>query len=659
MFIIGITGGTGSGKTTALRALESLGVMALDADAIYHELLTDNTELKSEIEAQWGGVSTGGAIDRKKLGEIVFSDPDALLKLNSITHKYVGEEIQRRLARWEAQGGTVAAIDAIALIESGRAGKCDVVVGVSAPAGIRIKRIMDRDGITRKQAETRVAAQKPAEFYEENCDHMLEGICDTSAAFKQECRVFFSKLIKGEKNMPEKDELFYKKKDIHDTICEGEIKLADVFCDDYKKFLDAAKTERESVTEAIRIAESRGFAPLERGMELEPGAKIYRDIGGKALMLAVIGRKPLSDGANFAAAHVDAPRLDLKQVPLYEDGELAFFKTHYYGGVKKYQWTAQPLSIHGVVIKKDGEAVEIVIGEDEADPVFMITDLLPHLGKDQAKKTLGEAFTGEDMNILVGSKPMGDDKEKDRVKLTVMTFLNEKYGITEEDLMSAELSAVPLMRARDVGFDRSMIGAYAHDDRSSAFAALKAILEVESPPMTAVSILIDKEEIGSEGLTGMQSAAFEDFMEELCDASGVKLRDCFKASFCLSVDVCNAFDPNFADVSEKQNNAKLGCGVGILKYTGVRGKGGASDAPAEVVAMVRGLFAEKGVAWQMAELGKVDQGGGGTVAKYMANRNIPTIDAGVPVLSMHAPYEIVSKLDCYMTYKGILAVFER
>jgi len=458
--------------------------------------------------------------------------------------------------------------------------------------------------------------------------------------------------------MSDKDVLFYKRKATYSTIGEQEMSRAEEYCDEYKKFLDAAKTERESVSEAIKLASNRGFVPFERGMELKTGAKVFRSIGGKAIILAVIGKKPLSDGVSIAAAHIDAPRLDLKQVPLYEEEDLAFFKTHYYGGVKKYQWVAQPLAIHGVVIKKDGVTVDIAVGEDEKDPVFMITDLLPHLGKDQDKKTLGEAFTGENLNILVGSKPTGDE-EKDRVKLTVMKILNEKYGITEEDFMSAELSAVPLMRARDVGFDRSMIGAYAHDDRSAAFAALKAVTEINEPPMTAVSILIDKEEIGSEGITGMQSGMFEDFMEELCEASGVRLRDCFKASFCLSVDVCNAFDPNFPDVSEKQNNAKLGYGVGVLKYTGARGKGGASDASAEVVALLRSLFAEKGVAWQMSTLGKVDQGGGGTVAKYMANRNIPTIDAGVPVLSMHAPYEIVSKLDCYMTYKGILALFER
>ena len=459
--------------------------------------------------------------------------------------------------------------------------------------------------------------------------------------------------------MPDKDELLYTKKTIYDTIGEEELARAEEYCVEYKHYLDSAKTERESVVEAVRLASSRGFVPLTRGMELKPGSKVYSDIGGKALILAVIGKKPLCEGVNIAAAHVDAPRLDLKQLPLYEDGDLALFKTHYYGGIKKYQWVAQPLALHGVVIRKDGSAVDIVIGEDETDPVFMITDLLPHLGKDQRTKTLGEAFTGENLNILIASKPAGGKDDKDRVKLTVMTILNEKYGITEEDFISAEIEAVPVMNARDVGLDRSMIGAYAHDDRSCTYASLKAIMDIEEPSMTAVCALVDREEIGSEGVTGMQSAAFEDFMEELCDAFGVKLRDCFKASFCLSGDVCNAFDPNFPDVSEKQNSARLGCGLGVLKYTGAGGKAGSSDASAEVIAMLRGLFEENGVAWQMATLGKVDQGGGGTVAKYMANRNIATIDAGVPVLSMHAPYEIVSKLDCYMTYKASLAIFGR
>ena len=457
--------------------------------------------------------------------------------------------------------------------------------------------------------------------------------------------------------MPDRDELFYKKKNAYDVIDAKEISRADAYCEDYKSFLDKSKTERESVVEATKRAEGSGFVPYKRGMKLKAGTKIYTQIGAAAMILAVIGKKPLSDGVNIAAAHIDAPRIDLKQVPLYEDGDMAFFKTHYYGGIKKYQWVALPLALHGVVIKKDGSAVDIVIGEDEGDPVFMITDLLPHLGKDQEKKTLAEAFTGENLNILIGSRPTGEEKDKDRVKLTVMTILNEKYGIAEDDFQSAEIEAVPLMRARDVGFDRSMIGAYGHDDRSCSFAALKATLDLKIPQKTAVCILVDKEEIGSEGVSGMQSAMFEDFMEDLCEATGVKLRDCYKASFCLSADVTNAFDPNFADVSEKLNGANLGCGVGIVKFSGARGKAMSSDASAEIVAMLRALFAKKGVVWQMAELGKVDQGGGGTIAKYMANRNIATIDAGVPVLSMHAPYEIVSKLDCYMAYKAILAVF--
>ena len=458
--------------------------------------------------------------------------------------------------------------------------------------------------------------------------------------------------------MPDRDELFYKKKNAHDALSEEELERAGDYCGEYMSFLDKAKTEREAVAEAIRLASEQGFVQYKRGMALSPGLKVYTQTDGKALILAVIGKSPLSDGVNIAAAHIDSPRIDLKQVPLYEDGDLAFFKTHYYGGIKKYQWVAQPLALHGVVVKRDGSSVSIVIGENEGEPIFMITDLLPHLGKDQEKKTLGEAFTGENLNILIGSRPTGDEKEKDRVKLTIMSILNEKYGVTEEDFLSAEIEAVPLMDSRDLGLDRSMIAAYGHDDRACSFAALRALFELTEPPMTAICVLADKEEIGSEGVTGMQSAMFEGFMEDLCETAGVRLRDCFKASFCLSADVCNAFDPNFADVSEKLNSANLGCGIGIMKFTGSRGKSSSNDASAEVVAMLRGLFAEKGVIWQMAELGKVDQGGGGTIAKFMANRNIATIDAGIPVLSMHAPYEIVSKLDCYMAFKGILAVYE-
>jgi aspartyl aminopeptidase len=457
--------------------------------------------------------------------------------------------------------------------------------------------------------------------------------------------------------MLDRDALFLTKKNAVDIMTDEDKSLAETYCDGYKRFLDEAKTEREAVTAAIRMAEAGGFQPYSAGMTLSPGTKLYKSIGGKALMLAIIGEKPLSEGVNIAAAHVDAPRLDLKQLPLYEDGELAYFKTHYYGGIKKYQWVTLPLALHGVAVKKDGTTVSVAIGEKEGDPVFFITDLLPHLDKEQSKKTLSEAFTGENLNILIGSHPTGGEKDADRVKLTVLQLLNQQYGIVEEDFLSAELEAVPVGTARDVGFDRSMIGAYGQDDRSCAYAALKAILDIEAPARTAVCVLADKEEIGSEGVSGMQSAAFEVFMSDLCDCQGTKLHHCFEKSFCLSADVCNAFDPNFPEVSEKRNSAKLNYGMGILKFTGSRGKSGSSDASAETVSKLRRVFTDNSVVWQMAELGKVDQGGGGTVAMYMANRGIETIDAGVPVLSMHAPFEITSKLDCYMTYKGIKAIY--
>ena len=453
-------------------------------------------------------------------------------------------------------------------------------------------------------------------------------------------------------------DLKYKKKNAFDGLSDADKALSDAYCEEYKQFLDKSKTEREAVREAICRASAAEFVPYERGMKLSAGMKVYKTVGGKALILAVIGSKDLSEGVNICAAHVDAPRLDLKQIPLYEDSELAFFKTHYYGGIKTYQWVALPLALHGVIIKADGTRVDVAIGEDESDPAFMITDLLPHLAKDQVKKTLSEGIPAENLNLLAGSMPFGEEKDSERVKANILKILNEKYGVVEEDLISAELEAVPLMKARDIGLDRTFIGAYGHDDRSCAFAGLRALLDCGTPERTAVCVLADKEEVGSDGVSGMQSAAFEDFMAELCDTVGVKLRECFSNSFCLSSDVCNAFDPNFAEVSEKNNAARINCGIGILKYTGHRGKSDSSDASAEVVGLVRRIFNENGVVWQMSELGKVDQGGGGTVAKYMANRNIATIDAGVPVLSMHAPYEIVSKLDCYMTYRGIKAVYE-
>lgn len=454
-----------------------------------------------------------------------------------------------------------------------------------------------------------------------------------------------------------REKLFYEQKNGYDLIDAEEAKLAYAYCEGYKQFLNAARTERETVKEAIAMAEEAGFVPYEYGMTLQPGTKVYCSNRGKALMLAVMGKEPLSAGCVIAGAHVDSPRLDLKQIPLYEDTEMAYFKTHYYGGIKKYQWVTIPLELHGVVALKNGDLIDVVIGRDPDDPQFVITDLLPHLGADQMKKTLAEGITGEGLNLLIGSVPYADEG-KNRVKLAILSLLHDDYGITEEDFLSAELTAVPAFEARDIGLDRSMIGAYGHDDRVCAYAELRAILELEVPERTAVCLLADKEEIGSEGVTGMKSRAFESFMADLCEQQDVPLRRCFERSFCLSADVCNAFDPNFPEVSEKRNEAKINYGMGICKYTGARGKSGTSDASAEVVAHLRRLFAENGVIWQLVALGKVDQGGGGTIAKFMAERNIDTIDAGVPVLSMHAPFETVSKLDCWMTYKGVLAAYQ-
>ena len=429
------------------------------------------------------------------------------------------------------------------------------------------------------------------------------------------------------------------------------------YCKRYMAFIDACKTEREATTWTIAIAEKHGFKEMKPGMEVKPGDKVYYNNRGKGIMLAVIGSESLLWGANICAAHVDSPRMDLKPNPLYEDSEMAFFKTHYYGGIKKYQWTAIPLAIHGVVYRKDNTVVDVVIGEDDNDPVLMISDLLIHLSGDQMQKTAAKVIEGEQLNVILGTEPL-EGEGSDLVKLHVMKLLNEKYGIIEEDFRSAELTVVPAGKCREVGLDRSLLGAYGHDDRVCAFAEIEPLLEMGIPTHTAVCILADKEEIGSVGISGMQSQAFEHFMGMLCDVQNVKLHDCFAHSFCLSADVSNAFDPNFPEVSDRRNNSKLNYGVAICKYTGSRGKGGASDASAEVMGHIRTTLDNAGVLWQMATLGKVDQGGGGTVAAYMANRNIDTVDAGVPVLSMHAPIELVSKLDCYMTMLACKAVYE-
>ena len=450
--------------------------------------------------------------------------------------------------------------------------------------------------------------------------------------------------------------LFAEKKNGYARITAEQKEEMNAYCKRYAAFMDASKTEREATAWAVAEAEKCGFVPFVPGMEIKTGDKIYYNNRGKAIALAVIGTESLAKGANICAAHVDSPRMDLKPNPLYEDAEIAYFKTHYYGGIKKYQWPTIELALHGVVCRKDGTTVNISIGEDADDPILMISDLLPHLAADQMQKTAAQVIAGEQLNVILGTEPI-EGEGGDLVKLNVMKFLNEKYGLIESDFLSAELTIVPAGRCREVGFDRSLISAYGHDDRVCAYAELFSLFRIPTPRKTAVCILADKEEIGSVGISGMQSQYFEHFIDGLCAAQGVKLFDCLANSFCLSADVSNAYDPNFGETCDKRNNSLLNYGVSICKYTGSRGKGGASDASAEAMGHIRTTFENAGVIWQIATLGKVDQGGGGTVAAYMANRNIVTVDAGVPVLNMHAPAELVSKLDCYETMLACEAIY--
>ncbi len=654
MKVLGITGGTGCGKTTLLKAAEALGFRCLDCDALYHELLANSRPMLRDLEEAFPQAFTEGTLDRKSLGSIVFQNEEKLLLLNSITHRYVKEEVLRRM-----EGADYVAIDAIALIEGGLGELCDTTVAVTAPKSLRVQRLMKRDGITEEYALLRIRAQKSTEEFIKMTQHNL--CSDTSIdKFEIQCKNF----IKGVFNMEEKKyeeqrkALLNNPKNGYDRISAEDLAAMEPYCKEYMDFISTCKIEREAVEWSIAVAEQNGFKPLVPGMELKPGDRVYGNNHKKAVIFAVIGEKSLNEGTHICASHIDSPRLDLKPNPLYEDSEMAFFKTHYYGGIKKYQWTTTPLALHGAVVKKDGSVINITVGEDPTDPVFCVTDLLIHLSANQLRKPMAEGITGENLNILLGSKPLAEDEGADRIKFAVMCLLNEKYGLIEEDFLTAELTMVPAGPAREVGFDRSLIAAYGHDDRVCAFASFKPLLELDIPAKTAVCVLADKEEVGSNGISGMQSDYFETFMADLCEATGATLRRCFENSFCLSADVSNAFDPLYAETCDRRNNTRINYGTGIFKYTGARGKSGSSDAAAEVMGYVRALFAKNDVIWQTGELGKVDQGGGGTVACYMANRNIETVDAGVPVLSMHAPMELVSKLDTYMTYKGMKAFYE-
>ncbi len=449
-------------------------------------------------------------------------------------------------------------------------------------------------------------------------------------------------------------DLTYKRQNIYAIADEAERKRIAEYCEGYKKFLDNGKTERETVDETVKMVEAAGYKPYTLGDKINKGDKLYLNNRGKALFILRAGTADVAkNGVRILVAHVDSPRLDLKQVPLFEKSDIAFLKTHYYGGIKKYHWLTIPLALHGVVVLKDGKKVNICIGEQESDPVFYITDLLPHLSQELNTKTIADGFQAENLNLIIGGIP-ADGEEKDAVKIGVLRLLNEKYGIIEEDFLSAELEAVPAVKAKDVGLDRAFVASYGHDDRVCAYPEITATLETDTE-QTVLTILADKEEIGSEGNTGMQCILIRDILDEIAKSYGVNPAVLREHSMCLSADVTAGYDPAYASAFEEMNVGFVGKGVTMNKFTGARGKSGSNDASAEFIGYLRSVLARDGVIWQTGELGRVDLGGGGTVAKYIANNNIDTVDMGVPVLSMHSPYELVSKADVYSAHKAFSA----
>ena len=452
-----------------------------------------------------------------------------------------------------------------------------------------------------------------------------------------------------------KEQLFYDTKDVYKNLTKEQRAEAQAFCVPYAKFLDNAKTEREAVREGIKMAEAHGFVPYTFGQPVKPGEKYYINNRNKSLHVFIIGSEPIENGVRISAAHIDSPRLDLKQHPVYEDNGICYLKTHYYGGIKKFQWVTIPLALHGTVCRADGTYVDICIGEDECDPLFYITDILPHLSRDQNGRPIASAIEAEQLNAVVGSEPFDDDKVDQKVKLNFLSLLNEKYGVTEADLMSAELTLVPSIKARDIGLDRSLIASYGHDDRVCAYPMMLAAVEMENPVHTVYAIFADKEETGSDGPTGMQGSLLMDVLSDLSDTLGANYNTVRANSKCLSADVNAAYDPGFAGAFEARNSSFINRGVVITKYTGGGGKSSTNDASAEYVGYIHNLMTANGIVFQTGELGKVDVGGGGTVAKYISVHNIDTIDIGVPVLSMHAPYEVVSKYDIYETYRCVKA----
>ncbi|MBR2740665.1 MAG: aminopeptidase [Oscillospiraceae bacterium] len=670
--VYGLTGRSGSGKSTVLRMLSQMGVAVLDCDAIVREIEMPGHGCFDELVKSYPPqiITPEGELDRRKLADIAFASREETDRLNHIVHKHVLAELERRFVQLEKAGHGYCVVEAPQLFESGLDRRCDSVVLVSSAEGSMKRRIMDRDGLDAERADRRLAAQLSEAEFMKRCGIVIENNGDFEDLFMKvtELKKHFDteseteeKLMSEEKKTKGQqleEKLFAKNETAIKTYGKENREKIEEYSRGYMDFMNRSKTEREFAHNAVDFLKANGFTEFQPGKKYSAGDRICWLNHNKSVVAAVIGTRPLQDGMLIAAAHIDSPRIDIRPHPLYESEDIALFKTHYYGGIKNYQWVTMPLALHGVVSRKDGEVVNIVIGEDDDDPIFYISDLLPHLaGKVQGSRTSREVISAEELNIILGTEPYDDEKVKEPVKLQVLNVLNEKYGITEEDFISAELEIVPAMKARFVGFDKTLIAAYGHDDKICGYTSMTALAELKAPEKTCVLILADKEEIGSIGNTGMESDMLRNFTAFLCEPHRVMPEMVYVNSKCLSADVSAAFDPTFPMVHERMNAPYLNRGPAVSKYLGSGGKGGSNDAHAEYVGDLRRMWDEAGVPWQLTELGKLDEGGGGTVAKFISRLGIDTIDIGVPLLSMHSPYELAASLDLYSMDRAVSAFF--
>jgi len=664
--IVALTGRSGTGKSFACDFLRSKGVPVVIGDVVAREVVEKGSTCLRELVEYFSDLilNNDGTLNRHALADIAFSSEQGTIKLNAITHPYILKRMDEFFDCCQKKGYPYCIVEAAALVESGLIGKCDKIVVIKSDKSIQLDRIKQRDGIDDSQANTRLDAQHSQNEYDRIADIIIEnnGTKEEFCVQLEKLFIELNNLYCKEKNMDSKSEmqlleekLFSDRKVVFDRFA-GEYEPMNAYCDEYIDFINKAKTEREFVDEAQKLLDKEGYKPFDAAEGIKKGQKVYINNRNKSMIVAVGGKRPLSDGIRIMAAHIDSPRLDLKPNPLYESSGIGYFKTHYYGGIKKYQWVALPMSMHGVLYTADGSQVKFNIGEKEGDPVFCISDLLPHLShKVQDSRTASEVIKGEELNLIIASEPVNDPAVKEPVKLAVLKFLNDNYGIVEDDFVSADIEFVPAHKAGYIGFDKSLIGGYAQDDRVCAFASLKALLTTDEPEYTTLCIVADREEIGSDGNTGLHSDMLRHFVSLIAKRSGVDAETVLLNSKCLSADVTAAFDPTFPEVMERYNCSMLNKGISVEKYTGAAGKVRTSEASAEMMSFVRRLFDGAGVPWQANEMGKIDEGGGGTVAMYIANLGVDVVDVGVPLLSMHSPYEISSKLDVYAMYKAFSA----